>query len=77
MTAYRRAVEGLAVADLTRHYTDGLRFFHEEFVPQLKERLAGLAGGAWDLADFEAYAAGSDVGRKGVCTYAFGLRSDR
>jgi hypothetical protein len=59
--AYRRAVAGLTADDLTGHYTRGLDFFRAEFVPQLKARLEELSGGAWSLADFEAYAAGSDV----------------
>lgn len=59
--AYRAAAGELTARHLSEHYTDGLRFFRAEFVPRLKARLAGLAGGAWDLADFAAYAAGSDV----------------
>ncbi len=59
--AYRQAVDQLTVRDLTDHYTEGLRFFHEEFGPGLKARLRDLSGGVWDLADFTAYAAGSDV----------------
>jgi hypothetical protein len=59
--AYRAAVAGLTPEMLSSHYTDGLRFFHDEFVPRLKARLAGLTGGAWDLSGFVAYAAGSDV----------------
>ena len=42
-------------------YTSGLAFFHERFVPHLKCVLGELGGGVWDLADFVAYAAGSDV----------------
>jgi len=86
--AYRRAVEQLSVRDLTGHYTDGLRFFHEEFVPRLKARLVELSGDTWSLDDFEAYAAGSDVdlmthlveavaAREEVCLYPgdwFGFR---
>jgi hypothetical protein len=78
--AYRRAVETLTTRDLTDHYTDGLRFFHETFVPALKARLGELSGGVWDLADFMGYAAGSDVdlmthlveavaSREDVCLY--------
>jgi hypothetical protein len=61
VAAYRRAVSGLATDDLTHHYTDGLRFFHQQFVPYLKDVLVELTGGAWDLRDFHAFAAGSDV----------------
>ncbi len=59
--AYQEAVACLTAGDLTDHYTTGLRFFHEEFVPALKARLVALSGGAWQLEDFRAYAAGSDV----------------
>jgi hypothetical protein len=46
---------------LTHHYTHGLKFFHERFVPHLKRTLHELSGGAWSLDDYVAYAAGSDV----------------
>jgi hypothetical protein len=59
--AYRRAVATLGAEELSTHYTDGLAFFRESFVPYLKETLAALSGGAWSLDDYEAYAAGSDV----------------
>ncbi len=59
--AYRAAVADLTPADLSSHYTAGLDWFHGEFVPRLKDTLRDLSGGAWDLADFDAYAAGSDV----------------
>jgi hypothetical protein len=59
--AYRRAAAGLGTAELTGHYTCGLAFFHEEFVPYLKATLVGLSGGVWSLDDFDAFAAGSDV----------------
>jgi hypothetical protein len=86
--AYRQAVAGLTADDLTTHYTTGLTWFRETFVPLLKRTLAELSGGAWDLADFEAYAAGSDVdfmthlvetvaAQEGVCLYPgdwFGFR---
>jgi len=58
--AYRAAVESLSAADLSRHYTQGLTWFHETFVPALKDRLAQLSGGALELDDFVAVAAGSD-----------------
>ena len=51
----------MTAADLANHYTDGLAFFHDRFVPHLKGVLHKLSGGAWDLGDFVAYAAGSDV----------------
>jgi hypothetical protein len=59
--AYRAAVAGLTTHDLSAHYTAGLDWFHGDFVPFLKGVLAGLSGGVWDLADFDAFAAGSDV----------------
>lgn len=59
--AYRAAVGGLSTESLSNHYTDGLVFFRETFVPRLIGRLSDLAGGAWDLSGHVAYAAGSDV----------------
>jgi hypothetical protein len=50
----------LSPRDLTRHYTDGLAFFHDALVPAVKARLRALSGGAFDLDDFVAFAAGSD-----------------
>src|SRR5262249_12733867 len=78
--AYRRAVAGLTAHDLSSHYTAGLDWFHRDFVPYLKRTLQGLTGGAWDLGEFEAFAAGSDVdfmthlveavaAREAVCLY--------
>jgi len=61
VSAYRQAVADLTPAALSTHYTDGLRFFHEVFTPELKRRLEALSGGAWSLDDYVAYAAGSDV----------------
>jgi hypothetical protein len=61
VAAYRAAASELTVRDLADHYTGGLAFFHERFVPYLKGVLARLSGGAWDLSDFVGYAAGSDV----------------
>jgi len=86
--AYRAAVAGLTADDLTTHYTAGLGWFHGEFAPYLKAVLARLTGGAWDLSDFDAFAAGSDVdfmthlveavaSREEVCLYPgdwFGFR---
>lgn len=59
--AYRQAAADLDAAALTDHYRGGLSWFHETFVPHLKRRLEGLSGGAWDLSDHVAVAAGSDV----------------
>lgn len=58
--AYRDAVQNLTEVDLTHHYTQGLRFFHEQLVPTVKKRLSALSGGAWSFDDYEAFAAGSD-----------------
>jgi hypothetical protein len=54
-------VARLSARDLAEHYTSGLGFFHDRFVPHLKETLRTLSGDAWDLSDFHAFAAGSDV----------------
>ena len=62
--AYAEAAAEMTAHDLTDHYTTGLSWFHDEFVPQLKSRLSWLTGGEWsltDLNDFVAFAAGSDV----------------
>lgn len=59
--AYADAASEITARDLTEHYTAGLSFFHDEFVPELKSRLTWLSGGTWSLDDFVAYAAGSDV----------------
>jgi hypothetical protein len=59
--AYRQAAQGLTARDLAEHYTHGLAFFQEQFVPHLKRTLESLSGGAWRLDDFVAYAAGTDV----------------
>jgi hypothetical protein len=61
VAAYRAAAAQLTARDLADHYTSGLAFFHERFVPHLKGVLERLCGGAWELDDFVAYAAGSDV----------------
>ena len=42
----KAAVAGLTPEVLSTHYTDGLRFFHDEFVPRLKARLSDLTGGS-------------------------------
>jgi hypothetical protein len=60
VAAYRQAVLALTTDDLAHHYTHGLQYFHRQLVPYLKEML-DKTGGAWDLRDFCAYAAGSDV----------------
>ena len=59
--AYQAAVGDMTTRDLTSHYTSGLEFFHDEFAPQLKQRIEALTGNAWSLCDYVAYAAGSDV----------------
>lgn len=59
--AYREAVASLTEDDLSKHYTDGLAWFHEVFAPYVKRALTDLAGGAWDLSRHRAFAAGSDV----------------
>jgi hypothetical protein len=59
--AYRAAVADLTARDLSTHYTAGLDWFRGEFVPRLKQTLRELSGGVWDLSDYEAFAAGSDV----------------
>ncbi len=61
VAAYQRAVADLTAHDLSMHYTAGLTWFHETFVPHLKTVLSELSGGAWALDDYVAYAAGSDV----------------
>jgi hypothetical protein len=78
--AYRAAVASLTARDLSTHYTAGLDWFRGEFVPHLKQTLHTLSGGVWDLSDFDAFAAGSDVdfmshlieavaAREDVCLY--------
>jgi hypothetical protein len=59
--AYRVAAAGLTADDLSAHYSAGLSWFRGTFAPYLKQVLTDLTGGAWDLTDFEAFAAGSDV----------------
>lgn len=61
VAAYRSAVASLTADDLSRHYTRGLDWFHQTFVPALCARIEALSGGAWSLAGWRAYAAGSDV----------------
>jgi hypothetical protein len=51
----------LTTHDLTEHYRAGLSFFHEQFVPHLKQTLTDITGGVWNLDNHVAYAAGSDV----------------
>lgn len=62
--AYAEAARAITARGLSDHYTTGLAWFHDEFVPQLKSRLSALTGGEWsaaDLDEFVAFAAGSDV----------------
>jgi hypothetical protein len=59
--AYRRAAAELTAADLSGHYDEGRRFFSERFVPHVKQVLAHLSGGTWDLSGHAAFAAGTDV----------------
>jgi hypothetical protein len=37
VTAYRDAAGKITLDDLSKHYTDGLQFFHQQFVPYLKD----------------------------------------
>lgn len=57
--AYQTAIKHIQAHSLTTHYTEGLEFFQEEFVPFLKHSLVELSN--WNLQDYVAYAAGSDV----------------
>jgi hypothetical protein len=59
--AYQAAVAELTAFDLAEHYTRGITFFHERFVPHLKMTLEKLSGSVWCLDDYVAYAAGTDV----------------
>jgi hypothetical protein len=59
--AYQLAAQELTARDLADHYTHGLTFFHENFVPHLKQTLEYLSGNSWCLDDYVAYAGGSDV----------------
>ncbi len=59
--AYHHAVAQLDDRSLTEHYTTGLEHFHQAFVPHLAATLADLSGGEWQLDDYVAFAAGSDV----------------
>jgi hypothetical protein len=59
--AYKQAVAELTARHLANHYTDGLTFFHDQFVPHLKRTLESLSGNVWNLDDYVAYAAGTDV----------------
>src|SRR5215203_1240884 len=43
VTAYRQAIASLTVQDLTCHYTSGLDFLHNDFVPHLKGVLQDLS----------------------------------
>jgi len=59
--AYQSAVDKINADTLTSHYTQGIDFFQQEFIPYLKNSLMQLTGGAWDLHEYVGYAAGSDV----------------
>lgn len=59
--AYRKTAGSVSVNDLTDHYTDGMDWFHCEFIPQLKLTLEKLTGGAWNLDDYIGYAGSGDV----------------
>ncbi len=59
--AYRRAAAELRADHLSEQYALGLAFFHEEVAPHVRRRVEALSGGAWNLEDFLAYGAGSDV----------------
>jgi hypothetical protein len=59
--AYQSALDNIKADTLSTHYTDGIEFFQHEFIPYLKNSLLQLSSGAWDLQDYMAYAAGSDV----------------
>ena len=62
--AYAESAAEMTARDLTEHYTTGLSYFHDQFVPLLKSRLSWLSGGQWSLTDFDdflPFAAGSDV----------------
>jgi hypothetical protein len=59
--AYRRACADLTVRDLSEHYGAGQEWLRETFVPHVRRVVERLSGGAWDLSDYLAFAAGSDV----------------
>ena len=59
--AYREAVATLTADDLSEHYTRGLTWFHDGFAPHLRGVIERLTGGAWNLSEYRAFAAGSDV----------------
>ncbi|MEZ6129817.1 MAG: hypothetical protein R3C59_14130 [Planctomycetaceae bacterium] len=61
VAAYQTAAAKLTARQLTTHYTAGLETFRNDFVPQLKQRLAQLSGDVWCFDDYIAFAAGSDV----------------
>jgi hypothetical protein len=75
--AYTEAAAELTARDLSGHYTTGLSWFHDDFVPQLKARLSWLSGGEWslsDLNDYVAFAAGSDADLIAHLVEAFAAR---
>ncbi|MEK6249958.1 MAG: hypothetical protein N2C12_17370 [Planctomycetales bacterium] len=59
--AYRTSASDLTARDLSQHYTNGMESFHDEFIPFLKQQLSDLSGNQWNLDNYVAYAAGSDV----------------
>jgi len=59
--SYAKAAANISARDLSQHYTEGITEFRSQFIPWLKSQLNQLTGGCWDLGDFVAYAAGSDV----------------
>ncbi|MBI4816353.1 MAG: hypothetical protein HY791_08845 [Deltaproteobacteria bacterium] len=74
--AYRQAAAALDAHALSTHYTEGLSWFHGDFVPALRRRIEGLVGGAWDLSNHVAFAAGSDVDLIAHVVNAATLRGD-
>ena len=55
--AYRQAAAELTAPDLANHYTDGLKFFQNRFLPHLRQVLRNLSGGIWGLSEFAGFAA--------------------
>ena len=59
--SYKRVAAQLSTADLTNHYTQGMDYFHNSFIPRLKRKLELLTLNNWNLDDYVGFAAGSDV----------------